>query len=155
MTLWGDLTLPALDDDKKSVMLRVYEQNPDFAHASQQLIVAASKVGAMKQAMVGAEQKTQLQLMQEQLRKAQQQIGAIGNMQGVPQSAPAPSWVPVAASAPVVAVAASAKAAEPATAAAAPAFGGFKMPDILANVEPYTGVVGKVHLSDIYTSRSA
>lgn len=148
-SLWGDLTLPAMDDDKKNVMLRVYEQNPDFAHASQQLIVAASKVGAMKQAISGAEQKTQLQTMQDLLRKAQAQIGAIGHMQGAPPTtAPAPSWVPV--SAPVVtAVAASAKEHPP----PAPAPAGFAMPDILNNLPSFTGVVGNVRPSDIYTSR--
>lgn len=156
VSLWGDLTLPPMDEDKKRCMLRVYEENPDFAHASQQMIIAASKIGQLKQAAQTVVQKSQLEILQDQLRMAQQKISAIGNMQGVPPaSAPAPSWVPVAPqqAAPMVSVAASGKEAPVAAppAASAPQF---QLPDVLSNLPPFTGVVGNVRPSDIYTSRS-
>lgn len=154
VSLWGDLTLP-VDDEKKNIMMRVYEDNPDFARVSQPWVVAASKVGELRHAMVGAAAKSQTQILQEQLQKAQQQIFAIGNMQGsapapVSASACAPAWVPVAAAQPAAVpqamVAASGKEQHP---------NQFAMPDILNNLPAFNGMVGKVRTQDIYTSRSS
>lgn len=155
MTLMSELMLPGAsvaDEEKRRLMTKVYEENPDFARMSQPLVVAASRVASMRTAVAAAENGTLLRGAQDQLRLAQERLAAFGG-QTVAASAPVPSWVPVppaAAAPPTAVVAASARDAAP----PAPQQQASALPDTLLGMAPYTGVVGKVRVQDIYTTRS-
>lgn len=131
-------------EDNKKIMARVMEENPDFLDkVGRPLMVAASRISALRGAAVAAQRESALDMAQKQLQDANERLKALGVMHmGAPVAA-APAWVPVV-SPPAVTVAASGREA-------APAPQGYSIPDILKDMPAYTGVVGRVKLTDIFS----